>query len=63
MKGPGAAVLMFLVVLAAPLALACCARKAPNHIPVGITMSPPMGAVDYCKRNPKDENCHEQPHT
>jgi predicted transglutaminase-like cysteine proteinase len=33
-----------------------CAARQP-FIPLGAATSPPMGAVDFCKRNPKDIRC------
>lgn len=38
--------------------LAGCTPK-PANMPLGKEVAPPIGAVDYCIRNPKDELCHE----
>jgi len=39
------------------LLLGC--SQPPQHLPTNGAMPPPSGAVDYCKRNPQDENCKQ----
>lgn len=48
-----------LVVLAFLFATIAGCAPLPRNIPLGKEAAPPIGAVDYCKRNPQDELCHE----
>ena len=36
--------------------LASCAQQQP-FMPLGAHVGPPMGAADFCKRNPQDARC------
>jgi len=48
-------------IIAAALIFVSCSRcsEPPKHIPTGVEMPPPSGAVQYCKDNPTEENCHD----
>lgn len=44
------------VVLLLGMVIGSCHPK-PRRIPIGKEINPPIGAVEFCKRNPQVEQC------